>query len=438
MKFKFISSRLTKIICAFVYFNSNLILSLSYHMPQASKHLQHYPHYRHPHHRFQRQHETVHFQNNEAFLAKESKSLGYGTRYSNKPIISDYCPHHHHHAQQKQQYYFSDARLNELTESAKDPKNLRNGIYHDGAVTYDLGLPNYEILNPYDAPEIITSDHPHYHEQLNQIERANSFAIEDFGVTSIPDSDTISETTTLVNATTATSVDDVITTELPETTTRNKQLSATAKTSTTPSTMETFNISIKNDIEKHLSETKEKLRILHDQLDLKNREHKIFPSPNVTDLKFVIVRKHDDQLKKQKPTPFRIHKPQILSKFHSPLSFPQEFRANKPKADDNYAKKSADSKFAKSFYGQSVLLPAEHVRFPYYIHRFRNALHPPAYYNQHIAYPSYSNQHTIHSPESADRQNHLYSYISSPSLSEAAESDLNSPISSSSSYSAVK
>ncbi|XP_054743378.1 uncharacterized protein LOC129248006 [Anastrepha obliqua] len=51
-------------------------------------------------------------------------------------------------------------------------KDLRNEVQQGDAVTFELGTPQYQILNPDEPPEIITSDQPGYYESLQRYEKA--------------------------------------------------------------------------------------------------------------------------------------------------------------------------------------------------------------------------------------------------------------------------
>ncbi|XP_017858800.1 PREDICTED: uncharacterized protein LOC108610929 [Drosophila arizonae] len=50
-----------------------------------------------------------------------------------------------------------------------DASELRNKMHQGDATTYELGTPNYQILNPEDEPEYITADQPHYQEMLRRL-----------------------------------------------------------------------------------------------------------------------------------------------------------------------------------------------------------------------------------------------------------------------------
>ncbi|XP_041448334.1 uncharacterized protein LOC111075314 [Drosophila obscura] len=51
---------------------------------------------------------------------------------------------------------------------------LKNKVEHGDFTTFELGTPNYQILNPEDEPEYITADQPHYQEMLRRLTSAQS------------------------------------------------------------------------------------------------------------------------------------------------------------------------------------------------------------------------------------------------------------------------
>ncbi|XP_037709999.1 uncharacterized protein LOC119547286 [Drosophila subpulchrella] len=53
-------------------------------------------------------------------------------------------------------------------------KHLKNKVEHGEFTTFELGTPNYRILNPEDEPEYITADQPHYQEMLKRLTSAQS------------------------------------------------------------------------------------------------------------------------------------------------------------------------------------------------------------------------------------------------------------------------
>ncbi|XP_016995957.2 uncharacterized protein [Drosophila takahashii] len=53
-------------------------------------------------------------------------------------------------------------------------KHLKNKVEHGEFTTFELGTPNYQILNPEDEPEYITADQPHYQEMLKRLTSAQS------------------------------------------------------------------------------------------------------------------------------------------------------------------------------------------------------------------------------------------------------------------------
>lgn len=50
-----------------------------------------------------------------------------------------------------------------------DTNQLKNKVQQGDVTTYELGTPNYQILNPEDEPEFITEDQPHYRELLRRL-----------------------------------------------------------------------------------------------------------------------------------------------------------------------------------------------------------------------------------------------------------------------------
>lgn len=56
-----------------------------------------------------------------------------------------------------------------LQQYGWDTSELKNKIQHGDVTTFELGTPNYEILNPEDEPEFITEDQPHYKEMLRRL-----------------------------------------------------------------------------------------------------------------------------------------------------------------------------------------------------------------------------------------------------------------------------
>ncbi|XP_017055844.2 uncharacterized protein LOC108097831 [Drosophila ficusphila] len=53
-------------------------------------------------------------------------------------------------------------------------QHLKNKVEHGEFTTFELGTPNYQILNPEDEPEYITADQPHYQEMLKRLTSAQS------------------------------------------------------------------------------------------------------------------------------------------------------------------------------------------------------------------------------------------------------------------------
>ncbi|XP_034099829.2 uncharacterized protein LOC117564993 [Drosophila albomicans] len=56
-----------------------------------------------------------------------------------------------------------------LQQYGWDTKELKNKVQHGDVTTFELGTPNYQILNPEDEPEFITEDQPHYREMLRRL-----------------------------------------------------------------------------------------------------------------------------------------------------------------------------------------------------------------------------------------------------------------------------
>ncbi|EDV33021.1 uncharacterized protein Dana_GF22769 [Drosophila ananassae] len=55
-------------------------------------------------------------------------------------------------------------------------KHLKNKVEHGEFTTFELGTPNYQILNPEAEPEYITADQPHYQEMLRRLTSGQSGA----------------------------------------------------------------------------------------------------------------------------------------------------------------------------------------------------------------------------------------------------------------------
>ncbi|XP_002036343.2 uncharacterized protein LOC6611821 [Drosophila sechellia] len=55
-------------------------------------------------------------------------------------------------------------------------QHLKNKVEHGEFTTFELGTPNYQILNPEDEPEYITADQPHYQEMLRRLTSGRSKA----------------------------------------------------------------------------------------------------------------------------------------------------------------------------------------------------------------------------------------------------------------------
>lgn len=182
-----------------------------------------------------------------------------------------------------------------LRESAKDPRNLRNGVYQQGAVTYDLGAPHYEILNPHDEPEIITSDQPQYHQHLNELQQSQNYTLEDFGVTAATPA-TPTTTESIVN---------------PTTYYRGEADDAEGENTTTEASLSLSGPSkdlkiMQQSIEKELSRTKEKLELLSEQIKTKCQKNKIYTSRTKgEEVSFVVSRKKGKQQTKPHPAAFR-------------------------------------------------------------------------------------------------------------------------------------
>lgn len=56
-----------------------------------------------------------------------------------------------------------------LQREGWETKELKNQVQNGEVSTYELGTPNYQILNPEDEPEFITEDQPHYQEWLRRL-----------------------------------------------------------------------------------------------------------------------------------------------------------------------------------------------------------------------------------------------------------------------------
>ncbi|EDW03567.1 uncharacterized protein LOC6562113 [Drosophila grimshawi] len=50
-----------------------------------------------------------------------------------------------------------------------NPNDLKNKVQQGDVTTFEMGTPNYQILNPEAQPEIITEDQPHYRETLQRL-----------------------------------------------------------------------------------------------------------------------------------------------------------------------------------------------------------------------------------------------------------------------------
>lgn len=197
--------------------------------------------------------------------------------------------------QQNFQNHFHHLDESYLRESAKDPKNLRNGVYQPGAMTYDLGMPQYEVLNPHDPPEIITSDQPHYHTHLLQLQQSQNFTLEDFGVTTTSSPSESTHTTTEDHQEPQPDLD------------LEQETTTTTENPTTTTTSSSKELKVMQQrIEKELSKTKEKLQKLSEQIKNKCEKNKAYTSrskANAAD--YTVSRKKDNDKKKTKPSPFK-------------------------------------------------------------------------------------------------------------------------------------
>jgi len=63
-----------------------------------------------------------------------------------------------------------------LKQYGYTPQHLKNKVEHGEFTTFELGTPNYQILNPEDEPEYITADQPHYQEMLRRLTSGRSKA----------------------------------------------------------------------------------------------------------------------------------------------------------------------------------------------------------------------------------------------------------------------
>ncbi|XP_039479557.1 uncharacterized protein LOC120444096, partial [Drosophila santomea] len=63
-----------------------------------------------------------------------------------------------------------------LKQYGYTPQHLKNKVEHGEFTTFELGTPNYQILNPEDEPEYITADQPHYQEMLRRLTSGRSAA----------------------------------------------------------------------------------------------------------------------------------------------------------------------------------------------------------------------------------------------------------------------
>ncbi|XP_017025529.1 uncharacterized protein [Drosophila kikkawai] len=69
----------------------------------------------------------------------------------------------------------ADARwMAPLKQYGYTAKHLKNKVEHGEFTTFELGTPNYKILNPEDEPEYITADQPHYQEMLRRLTSGQS------------------------------------------------------------------------------------------------------------------------------------------------------------------------------------------------------------------------------------------------------------------------
>lgn len=326
-----------KFICAYLriaYIFANLKFILSHHVSKKNqlqfyKHNQHQPFQNHFHQILEHNSDGNLQSIGEFAKAKDYKNYRICISSNIEPGI--YGNDNSFRSQNR----FIDADLKQLAEFAKDPKNLKNGIYHDGAVTYDLGLPNYEILNPYETPEIITPDHPHYQEQLNQIQLTNNITAEDFGRPSILSNDIITDKPE------------------PSTTTLEaiKSLSGFKTTTVTssplplpsPSRPMKKHINNRDNIDEHIKKAKEKTPKLKNKIELKQNNKKI----NAT-LKNVIKNR------KLTPTFCASTDRTITRESNDDTYQPQSHPHNSiPISIEMFDK---DDNFLKNFYGQSVLL----------------------------------------------------------------------------------
>lgn len=76
-----------------------------------------------------------------------------------------------------------------------ETKEVKNQVQNGEVTTYELGKPNYQILNPEDQPEFITEDQPHYQEWLRRLtSNGNATETIDMGVLSASSSVSASAT----------------------------------------------------------------------------------------------------------------------------------------------------------------------------------------------------------------------------------------------------
>ncbi|XP_030377167.1 uncharacterized protein LOC115626056 [Scaptodrosophila lebanonensis] len=61
-----------------------------------------------------------------------------------------------------------------LQQYGWNENHLKNKMEHGDVTTFELGTPNYQILNPEDEPEFITEDQPQYQEMLKRLTANNS------------------------------------------------------------------------------------------------------------------------------------------------------------------------------------------------------------------------------------------------------------------------
>ncbi|XP_075151612.1 uncharacterized protein LOC142225676 [Haematobia irritans] len=219
--------------------------------------------------------------------------------------------HTGHYCQQKDHNTFHHMDDNHLKESAKDPKNLKNGVYQYGAMTYDLGLPHYEVMNPHDPPEIITSDHPQYHEHLAHLQRTQNYTFEDFGFRPATPSPIEEDTTTKAPEQEETTEEDTTVTEEDTTVTEEDTTVTEAETTTeqpTTTTESSKELKMRQDrIEKELSKTKEKLQKLSEELKTKCDRPKVYTSRTKEEsVSFVVARKKQSPKKKVNAAPFKL------------------------------------------------------------------------------------------------------------------------------------